>query len=120
MNIKHVFDFNKALDIGPYAWPGGYPHYFLCNDCEALSFAAAQENAALIRDAIITRDKHSGWFVIAMDINWEDNELTCAHSNEKIQSAYGSDDSSLEHCDACNETLEPSQIGKCDSCQKDG
>lgn len=118
MNIRHVFDFNKALDIGPYAWPGGYPHYFLCHDCEPLSFKAAQENADLIRDAIITRDKSSGWFVIAMDINWEDTELTCAHTNEKIQSAYGSDESSREHCDDCNEPLEDSQIGKCDSCQK--
>lgn len=98
--IRHIFDFNKALDIGPYAWPGGYPHYFICSDCEPMSFKTAQENAGLIRDAIIQNDKHSGWKVIAMDINWEDTELTCSHSNEKIQSAYGSDDSSDERAAA--------------------
>jgi hypothetical protein len=92
MNIKHVFDFNKALDIGPYAWPGGYPHYFLCSDLEPLSFESAKKNAGLIRDAIIANDKRSGWMVIAMDINWEDNDLVCYHSNKKIQSAYGDSD----------------------------
>lgn len=91
MNIKHVFDFNKALEVGPYAWPGGYPHYFITSDCEALSFSAAQENAGLVRDAIITNDKHGGWKVIAMTINWEDETLTCSHTDERIESAYGED-----------------------------
>lgn len=88
MNIRHVFDFNKALSDGPYAWPGGYPRYFITSDCEAMSFKTAQENAGLIRDAIITNDKHSGWKVIAVDINWENPDLYCSHSNERIESAY--------------------------------
>lgn len=28
-NIRHVFDFNKALAEGGHAWPGGYPRYFV-------------------------------------------------------------------------------------------
>ncbi|RQR63873.1 hypothetical protein [Burkholderia sp. Bp8998] len=89
MNIKHVFDFNKALDHGPYTWPGGYPCYFITSDCETLSFEAAKENAGLVRDAIIANDKHGGWKVIAMDINWEDANMVCVHSGKSIESAYG-------------------------------
>lgn len=89
MNIRHIFDFNKALDAGPHAWPGGYPRYFLTSDLEPLSFEAAKENADLVRDAIIANDKHGGWKVIAMDVNWEDPNLLCSHSGKAIESAYG-------------------------------
>lgn len=89
MNIKYVWDLNKAIEQGKFAWPGGYPIYFICADGEALSFDAVVENAELVRDAIIQHDTHSGWCVVASDINWEDNELYCAHTNERIESAYG-------------------------------
>lgn len=82
--------FKTDLD-NPYAWPGGYPRYFVCGDGEALSFAAAKENAQLIIDAIRDEDKRSDWYVVGCDINWEDTELHCAHSGEKIESAYGED-----------------------------
>lgn len=87
MRIKTVFDFNKALSQGPYAWPGGYPCYFICSDGEAMSFDVVVENADLIRDAIINTD-NSGWKVIGIDINYEDDSLYCAHSGELIPSAY--------------------------------
>lgn len=90
MIIKNVFDFNKALSIGPYAWPGGYPFYFVCADGEALSFEAAKENAGLIRDAIIANENSwLCWKVYAMEINWENEDLYCMHTNKKIESAYG-------------------------------
>lgn len=94
MKINRVDQFNLALSIGPWAWPGGYPYYFLCSDGEALSFKAAQENAGLIRDAIIANDGSGGWRVLGMDINWEDNDLYCSHTNNKIESAYGEEDES--------------------------
>jgi len=93
MEIKHVFDFNKALAHGPYAWPGGYPCFFVTSDGEALSFKAAQENAGLIRDAVIAQD-NSGWRVVAFEVNWEDNELTCSDTGERIECAYLPDDDS--------------------------
>lgn len=92
MRIKTVFDFNKALSLGPYAWPGGYPYYFITIDDEALSFDAAVENADLIRDAIINNEAFSGWRVVGMVVNWEDNELYCAHSGVLIPSAYADDE----------------------------
>ena len=81
--------FIKDLDAGPYAFPGGYPRFFITHDGEALSFESANKNRKLIVDAIESYDKSSGWLVIGCDINWEDNNLLCADTNKKIESAYG-------------------------------
>lgn len=89
MRIKYVWDFNKALAAGKYAWPGGYPIFFITVDGGALSFDAAIENADLIRDAVITQDTNSGWCVCAAAVNWEDSDLVCDHTGNKIESAYG-------------------------------
>lgn len=88
MYIETVFDFNRELAAGPFAWPGGYPRYFITSDGTALSFAAARDNARLIRDAIIGHDD-SGWRVVACGINWEDDELFCDQTGERIEPAYG-------------------------------
>lgn len=90
MEIKTVSDFDRALENGPYTWPGGYPIYFLMSDGETLDFDAATSEAEAIREAIREND-NSGWRVVACDINWEDDELYCAHSGRKIPSAYGED-----------------------------
>jgi hypothetical protein len=90
--INTVSEFDQALEQGPFAWPGGYPCFFLCTDGEALSFDAAKENAELIREALESNDRNSSWHVAGFDINWEDTDLYCAHTNEKIQSAYGEDE----------------------------
>lgn len=88
MQIKNVFDFNKALDIGAYAWPGGYPHYFVCRDGAALCFAEAKKNARYHRDRIIFCDNDR---IIGMEVNWEDTDLQCAETGVQIESAYGED-----------------------------
>lgn len=82
-----VSDFRRELKAGPYAWPGGYPRYFVMSDGEALSFKDAKENARQIMEAIRDRD-NSGWRVVGVDVNWEDPELYSAHSGERIESAY--------------------------------
>jgi hypothetical protein len=82
-----IEQFKKDLEE-PYAWPGGYPRYFICFDGDALSYAAANDNAELIEEAIQAND-NSGWRVIWCDVNWEDDGLFCAHSGERIPSAYG-------------------------------
>jgi hypothetical protein len=88
--INTVEDFDKWLAHGPYAWPGGYPCYFLTSDGETMSFKAAQQEAERIREAI--REKSDdGWRVVACDINWEDSDMVCCHTNEKIEAAYGDD-----------------------------
>jgi hypothetical protein len=34
--IKSVSDYRKAVRNGPYAWPGGYPLFFVTSDGAAL------------------------------------------------------------------------------------
>jgi hypothetical protein len=91
MLINSISDFRAAIRQGSYAWPGGYPAFFVMADGEALSFAAAKAERRLILEAI--RDKaagwpDNGWTPAALEINWEDGELYCAHTNARIESAY--------------------------------
>lgn len=90
-DIKTAADFDAALSAGKYAWPGGYPCFFLCADGETLSFEAAQENAELVRAAIANPGTDSQWEIVAVDVNWEDEDMRCAHSNAPIECAYPTD-----------------------------
>lgn len=88
MNIKNAKDLKQSLRNGPYAWPGGYPMYFITDDGAALSFDCVTENYKLVLDAV----KHqyaNGWCVVAIEINFEDCELVCSHSGKPIECAYG-------------------------------
>lgn len=82
-----ISDFRKAMREGKYAWPGGYPLYFVMSDGDALSFEAAKAERRNILEAIHNRDG-SGWRIVAVDVNWEDGELTCSHTGKRIESAY--------------------------------
>lgn len=72
----------------PYAWPGGYPLFIVMADGEALSCASAREHWAQIVHSTLTRAR-DGWAAAGAEVNWEDSNLTCAHSGEAIESAYG-------------------------------
>ena len=91
MLINSISDFRAAIRQGAYAWPGGYPTFFIMAHGEALSFAAAKTERRAILGAL--RDQAAGWpgtgwTPAALEINWEDGELYCAHTNERIESAY--------------------------------
>lgn len=87
--IGNVADLKATLRAGCYAWPGGYPLYFITADGAALSFETVRREFRLVADAIRRRDNTSGWRVIACDVNWEDDDLTDADTGKKIESAYG-------------------------------
>lgn len=90
--IMTVEAFDKALADGPYAWPGGYQQFFLMADGETLSFEAAQENVDSIHAAINEGDiGDRSWKPVAVDINWEDADMVCAHTNKPIPPSYGGD-----------------------------
>lgn len=72
------------------AWPGGYPRFFATSDGDALSYAAARAEQEQIKDAIADK-LNNGWRVVGCDVNWEDAQLVCAHTNERIESAYADD-----------------------------
>jgi hypothetical protein len=85
-----VRDFLSSLRDGKYAH-GGYPKFWLASDGETLSFEACKAECGRIARAI--RDgSNDGWRVVACDINYEDPAMFCAHTNERIESAYAEDD----------------------------
>lgn len=86
IRIKDAADFYRALIAGPYAWPGGYPIYFVMGDCESLSFTAARAETKRILDGM--RDGDTEWTPIATEINYEDGDLICCHTGQRIESAY--------------------------------
>ena len=70
-----------------YVWPGGYPLFYITIDNGILCPKCCNENKELLND-----EYDSQWFVIAYDVNWEDEKMYCDHCNEKIESAYGEED----------------------------
>ncbi len=75
------------LDKGMYAWPGGYPMYFVTSDGGALSFSTVKEEWECVQWSV-SNDVDDGWRVVAVDVNWEDPNLYDDHTSERIESAY--------------------------------
>jgi hypothetical protein len=85
--IDTVAQFKATLRVGEYAWPGGYPMYFITSDGAALSFASARSEYRNVIDSI-AHGHDDGWRIVGCQINYEDDEMVCDHSGEPIQSAY--------------------------------
>jgi hypothetical protein len=85
--MKSLATVKRALR-DKYAWPGGYPLYLVTSDGEALSIDAARENWREIVRAHLQNDKRCGWHIAGVDVNWENPDLYCAHTGERIESAY--------------------------------
>ena len=87
-NIGNVSQLKATLRNGAYAWPGGYPLFFITSDGAPLCFDCARSEFRSVAESI--RDELSdGWRIVACDINYEDDSCFCDHCNEKIESAYG-------------------------------
>ena len=91
-----VKDLMRDLRAGKFTSIGCYPTYFITADGEALSHEAVREN--LWQVARATRDytwnscsNVCQWTVVAFDVNWENETLTCAHTGKLIECAYPSD-----------------------------
>ena len=80
-------DLKTQIRSGQFAWPGGYPLYFLTSEGDTLSFEAVRENFATIVSAMRSRS-NDGWCIIACAVNWEDSSLLCSHTSKRIESAY--------------------------------
>ena len=85
-NIDTIADLKAALRHGKRTQIGLYPLYFIASDGEALSFDAVRTELRNVMDSIATRS-NNGWRVVACDINYEDDDLFCAHTNKKIECA---------------------------------
>ena len=69
-----------------WAWPGGYPIFYLVEDGGCLCPDCANENMNL------TLNGDDQWRIVWQDINYEDNELYCDNCDRQIDSAYGEND----------------------------
>jgi hypothetical protein len=76
----------------PWAWPGGYPKYLVMEDGEALSVGAAKAEFRTIVWAMFHGD--GGWSIAGVEVNYEDPDLYCAHTHDRIESAYAEDQAS--------------------------
>ena len=63
-----------------YAWPGGYPIFYITQDYGILCPDCANEHHHI-------DDKQ--WNVIAAEVNWEDDQVWCDHCSARIEPAYG-------------------------------
>ncbi len=74
-----------------YAWPGGYPLFFVTGQGEALSLQGAKE---IWRDIIQAHNdhRHCDASIESIEINYDDPQLYCCVTNQLIESAYGEQD----------------------------
>lgn len=75
-------------ELQSFAWPGGYPLYYLCRDGGILCPSCANQNLSLIRAAIAEPGTDKQWEVIGADVNYEDGSLYCDNCSQRIESAY--------------------------------
>lgn len=87
MNIAKSIELRKAIRA-KYAWPGGYPMFLVMSDGEALCMDCARKEYKQIAYAN-RHNSRDGWRVEGAEINYEDNDLYCAHCSARIESAYG-------------------------------
>jgi hypothetical protein len=89
--IHNAAELKATLRAGGFAWPGGYPMYFVMADGEAISFKTARAELRQLLSAFANPSPHDSWRVYACEINYEDGDLYDAHTNERIESAYAED-----------------------------
>ena len=89
MTTKFNLDIYKmeSGQVQSYAFPGGYPLFYLAADGGVLCPSCVNENLALTNDP---DDKQ--WHIVGADCNLEDDSLTCDHCSKRIESAYGEDE----------------------------
>ena len=77
-NMKQYLQEDGSLPA--YAWPGGYPLYYLDKEDNVLCPDCANDNDQFNEP------------IICPGINWEDMGLNCDHCGKHIDSAYGEDE----------------------------
>jgi hypothetical protein len=82
-NIQTTTDLKSAIRSGAYTFPGGYPLFFITSDGGALSFDSVKSNFRAVLWSI-RNNVNDGWRVVGCEANWEDGELTCDHSGNRI------------------------------------
>jgi hypothetical protein len=91
MTVQELKTFFYKGQAEKFAWPGGYPLFYITSDGAALCPSCVTEERAQI---FRSTHEHSrdGWAVEAAHINYEDSALYCDHCNGRIESAYAEDE----------------------------
>src|SRR6266581_3178159 len=92
MLIKTVNDLREALKPHTYC----YGTFFVTNEGEVLSVKAVKNNIKDVIRAIKFPDNNSTWKLTYCDINWENQELYCEETNERIEPIYSVEESIIE------------------------
>jgi hypothetical protein len=71
-----------------WAWPGGYPLFYLMCDGEALCPCCVNKEIWQVLEATFS-DARYGWTLVGVAVNWEDVSLYCSQCGSRITSAYG-------------------------------
>lgn len=78
-----------------FAWPGGYPVFYLCregyrdDDTGELEFNRHDRTVFVCCAGCLPKGSA---IAIASEVNWEDPGLTCEVCSERIESAYAEDE----------------------------
>lgn len=80
-----------------FAWPGGYPVYYVTQDGGALCRKCVNDKSNPVHKGAHCSESYcaeadSQWCLIDGQENWEDPALFCDHCGERIESAYAEDD----------------------------
>lgn len=76
---------DRQGNLPKWAWPGGYPIFYITADAGVLCPGPECANGPECRDPDAERD----WRLVGVDVHWEGDPLTCDHCGEAIESAYG-------------------------------
>jgi len=74
-----------------FAFPGGYPLYYLCADGECLC-----GDCASLPECEQAEPSDTDWFLVGAGIHYEGSPITCAHCGKEIESAYGDENENGE------------------------
>lgn len=103
---------SKDGTVSAYAWPGGYPLYYIAKDGGTMCPTCVNKEIKLIVDETINDDGKQ-WQLVGREVNWEDANLTCDNCDKRIPSAYAEDDAE----DAADSAAERLGVGMaCDDC----
>lgn len=127
MNMHNDLPKNDDGTLASYAWPGGYPIYYICKDSGVLCPKCA--NSKECKEALEDCPDDAQWLIVAAGINYEDPDLYCDHCSERIESAYAEDEidapespkvDTIIKCQSCGISI-PSTIadGLCYRCDGD-
>lgn len=85
------FSRNEDNTLISFAWPGGYPIYYICEDGGWLCPDCANNKNG--SQASTDASAPSDWRIVEQQVYWEGKPLSCDHCDAAIESAYGWEDS---------------------------